>query len=70
MNRLPAIFSHPPVVRNSCQKHLGVHLDEKLNFRDHIKEKILKANKGVGTIRTLHNVLPRNSLMTICKSFI
>ena len=47
VNHLPAIFSHIPVVRNSCQKHLGVDLDEKLNFRSHTKEKILKANKGV-----------------------
>ena len=30
-----------------CQKHLGVYLDMKLNFKLHIKEKILKAMKGV-----------------------
>ena len=33
-----------------CQKHLGMHLDEKLNFNTHIKEKIAKANQDIGTI--------------------
>ena len=59
-----------PVVRNSCQKHLGVYLDKKLNFSDHIKEKSLKANKGIGILRKLYNVLPRNSSIIIYKSFI
>ena len=66
----PAIFNNMPVVRSSCQKHLGIYLDEKLNFSNHIKEKISKAIKGVGILRKLYNVLPRNSLITIYKSFI
>ena len=59
-----------PVVCSSCQKHLGIYLDEKLNFSNHIKEKISKANKGIGILRKLYNVLPRNSLIKIYKSFI
>ena len=66
----PAIFNNMPVVRSSCQKHLGIYLDEKLNFSNHIKEKISKANKGIGILRKLYNVLPRNSLITIYKSLI
>ena len=66
----PAIFNNIPVVCSSCQKHLGIYLDEKLNFSHHIKEKISKANKGVGILRKLYNVKPRNFLMTIYKSFI
>ena len=31
-------FNEAPVVHINCQKHLGVHLDEKLNFNHHIKE--------------------------------
>ena len=53
------------VFRNSCQKHLGIYLDEKLNFFNHIKEQISKTNKGIGILRKLRNVLPRNSLITI-----
>ena len=36
---LPAVFNNMPVVRSSCQKHLRIYLDEKLNFSNHIKEK-------------------------------
>ena len=31
-------FNEPPVAHTTCQKHLGMHLDEKLNFNHHIKE--------------------------------
>ena len=47
-----------------------MHLDEKLNFPTHIKEKIAKANKGIGIICKLAKVLPRESLITIYKSFV
>ena len=47
-----------------------MHLDEKLNFNHHVKEKIAKANKGIGLIYKLAHVLPRQSLLTIYKSFI
>ena len=46
----PVIFNNVPVKRCSIQKHLGIHLDEKLNFNHHVKDKITKANKGVGVI--------------------
>ena len=49
----PAIFNNVPVVRRSCQKHFGVYLDEKLNFANHIKEKIPKANKSISILRKL-----------------
>ena len=45
-----------------------MHLDEKLNFNHHAK--IAKANKGIGLIHKLAHVLPRQSLLTIYKSFI
>ena len=63
-------FNTAPVARTACQKHLGLYLDEKLNFHDHINAKILKANKGIGIIKRLSNTLPRKSLLTIYKSFI
>ena len=34
------------------------------------QKKFLKANKVIGILRKLYNVLPRNSLITIYKSFI
>ena len=58
------------VARTSCQKHLDLYLDEKINFSYHIKEKIPKACKGIDVIRKLHYVLPTHSLLTFYKSFI
>ena len=43
-------------------------LDEKL-IEPHLKEKCLKFNKGVGAIKKLQNILPRQALLTIYKLF-
>ena len=43
-------FNNSPIVQGICQKHLGLYLDEKLNFSYHIKEKISKAYRGMGVI--------------------
>ena len=39
-------------------------------FSNVIKENNTKANKGIGILKTLYKVLPRNSSITIYKSFI
>ena len=44
-------FNNVPVSRASFQKHLGIYLDEKLNFNYHIKEKMTKAMKGMVVIK-------------------
>ena len=46
-----------------------MHLHEKLNFNAHNKEKIEKNNKGIAIICQLAHLLPRQSLITIYKSF-
>ena len=63
-------FNTLSVAHTTSQKHLGLYLDEKLSFYDHINAKVLKANKGIEIIKRLSNILHRNSLLTICKSFI
>ena len=62
-------FNNSPVIWSSSQKHLGIHLDEKLNFIYHINEKISKANKGVGVIEKLINNILRKALLILYKSF-
>ena len=52
------------------KKHFGIHLDKKLNFSHHINKNTAKANKGIGLVCKLAHVLPRQSLITIYKSFI
>ena len=63
-------FNDIPVSRVSFQKHLGTYLDKKLNFNHGIKEKMTEAMKGIGVIKRLSKMLPRYSLLTICKSFV
>ena len=62
-------FNDIPVSCVSFQKHLGIYLDEKLNFNHDIKEKMTKAMKGIGVIKKLSKMLPQYSFLTIYKSF-
>ena len=70
----PAIsLNNIQVERTSYQKHLGLLLDEKLNFKQHVDSAILKMNKGVSVItviKKLRHSLPRKSLLTIYKTFL
>ena len=50
------------------QKHLGVVLDSKLDFRIHIEQTIRNCNKKIGLIRRLSVFLLRKPLLTIYKS--
>ena len=66
----PSVFFNDTIVERSSQKHLGIHLDEKLDFNAHMKEKITKACRDIGIIKKLQSKLHRNALLTIYKSFI
>ena len=70
VNHMSLTFNAMPVAQMSYEKHLGLYLDEKLNFNHHIKEMISKVNKGIGIIKNLRNILSRNALFTSYKSFI
>ena len=63
-------FNNLPINRKSTQKHLGLLLDEKLNFSKHINEKLKKATKIINLLRKLNLSLPRSALLIIYKSFI
>ena len=58
------------VDKMKTQKHLGLKLDEKLNFREHLKDKFPFANKGIEMLKKLSNYLPHHSLVTLYKVFI
>ena len=45
-------------------------LDNKLNFQEHLKNILNKVNKTIGLLRKLQNILPREPLLTIYKSFV
>ena len=58
------------VERSYYQKHLGIIVDEKLDFKQHIDSATSKVNKGVSVIIELRHILPRKSLGTIYKAFL
>ena len=49
----PLFFKNSEIKVSSNQKHLGLALDSKLSFNEHINDKIHQANKGVGLLRKL-----------------
>ena len=63
-------FNNARLQRQSVQKHLGLSLDEKLSFLEHIDVKLKKATVGVNLMLKLNLLLPRSSLLTVYKCFI
>ena len=52
------------------QKFLGLFLDTKLNFGEHLRYIANKDNTSIGLLHKLQKCLPRQSLVAIYKSFI
>ena len=76
-SRKKQLQNHPNISLNNIQverlghqKHLGLILDEKLNFKKHDDGAISKVNKGISVIKKLRHTLPRKSLITIYKVFL
>ena len=63
-------FNQTAVNRTVSQKHLGVILDEKLNFNQHLKVVMDKTTKGISILRKLRYYIPLKSLITLYKSFL
>ena len=68
---------HPKIYFNDIEvntvndhKHLGLILDSKLSFISHINEKIAKAHKGLGIIKSLSRFLSVKTLDLIYKLYI
>ena len=66
-NHPVVFFNNLPKNRKCTQKHLGLLLDEKLNFLEHINEKPKKV-KSINLLRKLNLTLPRSSLLIKYKS--
>ena len=66
----PLLFSNINVSQVNSQTHLGVILDFKLTFEEHLKNAFNKPNKTIGLLRKLSNLLPRQSLVVIYKAFV
>ena len=64
------VFSNNNVSQTYSQKRLGVILDFKLTFEEHLNNVLAKVNKAVGLLCKLRNKLPRTTPITIYKIFI
>jgi len=51
-------------------KLLGAHIDENLNFTEHIKKLCIKASQKVGVLSRLRNLIPCKTKLLLYKSFI
>ena len=69
-NSLPVIFNHGKVVTCSTHKHLGLLLDKRLSFNEHIQSKMNKCYKMIGVVKRLSVNFPSDVLLRIYKSFI
>ena len=63
-------FNNIPVSSTSVHKHLGMLLNDKLSYEHHLKSVLNKVKKTIGLLRKFQQILPRQSLITIYKSFI
>ena len=63
-------FNSNSVQRCSSQKHLGLILDNKLDFNKHLDKKVNKCNKIIGMMKKLSTLVSSQSLLTIYKSFV
>ena len=67
----PSLSFNIIALKNSMfQKRLGLTLDVKLNFVEHIKNITQKASKTMGLLSRFQSILPWSSLLTIYKIFI
>ena len=66
--RPPLKFNNNDVQSANSQKHLGLVLDSKRDFNEHVNNKINQCNKSI--MKKLSLTLSRNSLMTILKTFL
>ena len=64
------VFNGFDVIMEDETKHIGMILDEKLNFESHLSAKISKARQGLGLMKHLKKWVKYNTLETIYKMYI
>ena len=62
-------LTHPPC-QTFCRKHLGVILDFKLTFEEHLCNILSSVNRAIRLLCKLCNILPRATLITIYRALI
>ena len=63
-------FNNTPVNSTTTYKHLGMILDSKLSYKNHLQSVFSRENKTIGLFRKLNLLSRKKYLVTIFKSFI
>lgn len=58
------------ITTSDCEKDLGVLIDNKLNFQDHINTQVKKANQKLGIINRTFSHLDKDMFLTLYKSLV
>ena len=66
----PDIVGNNTISETSVTTFLGMHLDKKLNFVNHITEMSMKVAKSIGFLYKLNRFLPETILKTLYTSLI
>ena len=59
-----------PMEETKAEKDIGVIIDNKLSFEDHINEKVNKANSILGVIRRSFDHLDKDTFIMLYKSLV
>ena len=63
-------FAGTPVDINNHLKILGICLDNKLSFKEHISIMLKKVYSKIGALRRLKRLVPANTMLLLYKSFV
>ena len=63
-------MANKTLVRKSVTKYLGVLIDDKLNWKDHIQNINLKIRKGIGLLYKLNDLVTSSTLKSLYFSFV
>ena len=55
-------FNNTVVIQSTTHKHLGMILDTKLDFQEHLKDKLKKISKTIGLLRKVNKSFVRSYL--------
>ena len=62
--------NHHYLTRDNSYKYLGVEIDPSLTWRDHVENISKKASGGIGALRRVRHLIPRETLITMYSSLV
>ena len=69
-SHLSLTFNNSIVYQVTSRKHLGIILDNRLSFEEHLRLVVSKTNRTIGLLCKLRCLIPRSTLLTLYKTFL